>query len=180
LKLCERIARVTNMINTYKLGKAVFKRNSHEMFIWHNREWVDSEVCCNEAELIAMGATPIETESECKCKTCSTDKCDTCVMGMGWEDENTKEEYEKIKGYVLSKAVREAEREEIEHGVCCNKTLAQCNCGSEEHDRYAPIKMPEVNMRFITGELLVNETFIDWMRQVTDTLNRHERLLRNE
>jgi hypothetical protein len=72
----------------------------------------------------------------------------------------------------------ESECEEIEHGVCCNKTLAQCNCGSEEHDRYAPIKMPEVNVRFITGDLQVNETFVDWMQSVTDTLNRHEQLLR--
>jgi hypothetical protein len=105
------------------------------------------------------GATPIETESECEC-ACHWTKGDKPFHRYGQckcekperEDENTKEEHEKIKGYVLSKAVREAEREEID---------------PPEQVTYA-------------RDTEIYPDFERWYRQVTNMLNRHDQLLREE
>jgi hypothetical protein len=161
------------MVNAYKLGKLIFEWDSDLQYLVATSD--PSHVCAefySEQAILDAGATPIENESEEKYtkdnhehtffmnknEDWECEKCHLlfttihCGIEPGREDENTKEEHEKIKGYVLSKAVREAEREEI--------------------------KMPEYLGNVLGRQVEATNAMNDWMQSVTDMLNRHEQLLR--
>jgi hypothetical protein len=145
------------MVNAYNLNGRVFEWNEKYKVYACSHPRLDVEMSLHEGDLIFLGATPIENESECEC-ACHWTKGDKPFHRYGQckcekperEDENTKEEHEKIKGYVLSKAVREAEREEID---------------PPEQVTYA-------------RDTEIYPDFERWYRQVTNMLNRHEQLLR--
>jgi hypothetical protein len=147
------------MVNAYKLGKGKFEwYEEYKVYVLSSSE-LQGDITLTEEDLLYLGATPLETESECEC-ACHWTKGDKPFHRYGKckcekperEDENTKEEHEKIKGYVLSKAVREAECEEI--------------------------KMPEYLGNVLGRQVEATNAMNDWMQSVTDMLNRHEQLLR--
>jgi hypothetical protein len=76
----------------YKLGNMILKWDE-SWEEWHGID-LDGEVHCFRSlrAIKDAGGVAIENESECECKPNSTDKCDTCVMGMGWEDEKPERE----------------------------------------------------------------------------------------